>query len=82
MSSIFRVKPWKIEARHYIRSYATDALVISPKNTMQKVVPIERCVKFAVEDTPVLHGLKIQKHKKKGNNKGADTKEEKPEEVK
>ena len=30
----------------------------------------------------VLHGLKIQKYKKKGNNKDADTKEDKPEEVK
>ena len=30
----------------------------------------------------VLHGLKIQKHKKKGNNEGTDAKENKPEEVK
>ena len=30
-----------------------DALTISPKNTMQKVVPIEGCAKFAVEDTPL-----------------------------
>ena len=30
----------------------------------------------------VLHGLKIQKHKKKGNNEDTDTKENKPEEVK
>ena len=29
-----------------------DALVISPKNTTQKVVPIEGWEKFAVEDTP------------------------------
>ena len=29
-----------------------DALAISPKNTMQKVVPIEGCAKFAVEDNP------------------------------
>ena len=35
------------------RSYAMDALAISPKNTMQKVVPIEGCAKFAVEDTPL-----------------------------
>ena len=27
-----------------------DALLISPKNTMQKVVPVE-CENFAVEDT-------------------------------
>ena len=43
-----------------------DVLAISPKNTTQKVVPIEGCAKFAVDDTPtVLHGLKIQKYKKK-----------------
>ena len=30
----------------------------------------------------VLHGLKIQKHKKKGNSEDTDTKEDKPEEVK
>ena len=30
----------------------------------------------------VLHGLKTQKYKKKGNNEGTDTKEDKPEEVK
>ena len=30
----------------------------------------------------VLHGLKIQKHKKKGKNEDTDTKEDKPEEVK
>ena len=30
----------------------------------------------------VLHGLKIQKHKKKENNEDTDTKEDKPEEVK
>ena len=29
-----------------------DALAIFPKNTMQKVVPTEKCAKFAVEDTP------------------------------
>ena len=29
-----------------------DVLVISPKNTAQKVVSIERCAKFAVDDTP------------------------------
>ena len=29
-----------------------DALVISPKNTMQNFVPIEGCAKFALEDTP------------------------------
>ena len=41
------------DRRHYIRSYAMDALAISPKNTMPKVVPIEGCAKFAVEDTPL-----------------------------
>ena len=36
-----------------------------------------------MDDTPtVLHGLKIQKYKKKGNNEDTDTKEDKPEEVK
>ena len=30
----------------------------------------------------VMHGLKIQKHEKKGNNEDTDTKEDKPEEVK
>ena len=30
----------------------------------------------------VLHGLKIQKYKKKGNNEDTDTKEDNPEEVK
>ena len=30
----------------------------------------------------VLHGLKIQKYKRKGNNEDTDTKENKPEEVK
>ena len=60
-----------------------DVLVMSPKNTTQKVAPIEGCAKFAVDDTPtVLHGLKIQKYKKKGNNEDTDTKEDKPEEVK
>ena len=29
-----------------------DSLVISPKNTTQKVVPIEAWAKNAVEDTP------------------------------
>ena len=29
-----------------------------------------------------MHGLKIQKHEKKGNNEDTDTKEDKPEEVK
>ena len=47
----FLVKPWKTEARHYIsRCYDMDALVISPKSTMQKVVPIG-CAKLAVKDT-------------------------------
>ena len=60
-----------------------DVLVMSPKNTTQKVAPIEGCAKFAVDDTPtVLHGLKIQKYKKKENNEDTDTKEDKPEEVK
>ena len=60
-----------------------DVLAMSPKNTTQKVAPIEGCAKFAVDDTPtVLHGLKIQKYKKKGNNEDTDTKEDKPEEVK
>ena len=44
---------WKTEVRYYIRrSYTMDALVISPKNTMQNFVPIEGCAKFALEDTP------------------------------
>ena len=30
----------------------------------------------------ILHGLKIQKHEKKGNNEDTDTKESKPEEGK
>ena len=30
----------------------------------------------------VLHGLKTQKYKKKGNNEDTDTKEDKPEEIK
>ena len=48
----FSVKPWKTEARHYIsRCYDMGALVIYPKSTMQKVVPIEGCAKFAVKDT-------------------------------
>ena len=60
-----------------------DVLVMPPKNTTQKVAPIEGCAKFAVDDTPtVLHGLKIQKYKKKENNEDTDTKEDKPEEVK
>ena len=29
-----------------------DALVIPPKNTIQKVVPIKGCAKFAVEYIP------------------------------
>ena len=52
-----------------------DVLVMPPKNTTQKVAPIEGCAKFAVDDTPtVLHGLKIQKHKKKGNSEDTGTK--------
>ena len=35
-----------------------DALVISPRNTMQKVVPIEGCAKFAVEDIGKLRNIR------------------------
>lgn len=49
---------------------------------MQKVVLIEVCTKLATRQHPaVLHGLKIQKYKKKENNEGNNTKENKPEEL-
>ena len=48
---------------------------------MQNAVSTEGCAKFAVENTSVLYGLKIQKYKE-GNNEDTDTKENKPEEVK
>ena len=51
-----------------------DTLVISLKNTTQKVVPIEGCVKFAVENTPQY--CMVWKYR------NTDTKENKPEEVK
>ena len=41
-----------------------------------------RICKISIRRHPiVLHGLKIQKHKKKGNNEDTDTKKDKPEEV-
>ena len=49
---------------------------------MQKVVLIEVCTKLATRQHPVvLHSLKIQKYKKKENNEGNNTKENKPEEL-
>ena len=34
------------------KKFARDALATFTKNTMQNVVPIEGCAKFAVEYTP------------------------------
>ena len=67
----FWFKPWKTEVRYYIRrSYTMDALVISPKNTMQSFVPM---CKVCIGRYPtILHA----------NNEDTDTKEDKLEEVK
>ena len=55
---------------------------ISKEHNAKSCANRKMCKVCSGRHTTVLHGLKIQKHKKKGNNKGADTKEEKPEEVK
>ena len=54
------------------------------QRTLPKVVATQECVKFPKEGRhpTVLHGLKFQKYKKKGNNEDMNTKENKPEEVK
>ena len=60
-----------------------DVLVISPKEHNTKSCANKRMCKVCSGQHPtLLHGLKIQKYKKKGNNEDTDTKEDKPEDVK
>ena len=53
LSNAKNVRPWKTEARHYIRrNYAMDTFAIFLKSTMRKTVSVKGCAEFTVEDTP------------------------------
>ena len=82
MSSIFESKHGR-QKQVYKKELCHGCLGNISKEHNAKSCANSRMCKVCIGRHPtVLHGLKIQKHKKKGNNEDTDTKADKPEEVK